>query len=160
MSKLKIEYVDIDSIQPYENNAREHRPEQIEQIKKSIQDYGNNDPIGVWHNIVVEGHGRLMALKELDYKEIPIIRLDNLTDEQRKAYILVHNKLTDNSTFDFEKLEAELAELQEKGIDMTDFGFENFDNIDLDAFFEEEEEEKEKKKKTVTCPHCGSIIEI
>lgn len=119
---LKIEYVDIDSIKPYENNTRLHSNEQIEQIKSSIEEFGNNDPIGVWHDEIVEGHGRYQALKELGYKEIPIIRLDNLTDEQRKAYGIVHNKLTDNSEFDFSKLEEELASLN--SIDMSKFGME------------------------------------
>ena len=119
---LKIEYVDIGSIKRYKNNAKLHPREQIEQIKKSIQDFGNNDPIAVWHNEIVEGHGRYDALKELGEKKIPIIRLDDLTDEQRKAYTLVHNKLTMNSDFDFNILDAELSSLD---FDMTEFGFED-----------------------------------
>ena len=124
---LKIEYVNIDSIKRYKNNAKLHPREQIEQIKKSIQEFGNNDPIAVWHNEIVEGHGRYDALKELGLKEIPIIRLDNLTDEQRKAYTLVHNKLTMNSDFDFNILDAELASLD---FNMEDFGF---DKLELNA---------------------------
>ena len=119
---LKIEYVDIDSIKPYENNTRLHSNEQIEQIKSSIEEFGNNDPIGVWHDEIVEGHGRYQALKELGYKEIPIIRLDNLTDEQRKAYGIVHNKLTDNSEFDFSKLDEEVEKL--KNLDLSQYGIE------------------------------------
>ena len=118
---LKIEYVDINSIKPYENNAKEHPKEQIEQIKKSIQEFGNNDPIAVWNNEIVEGHGRYEALKELGETNIPIIRLDNLTDEQRKAYTLVHNKLTMNSDFDLNILNGELFEIE--NINMGDFGF-------------------------------------
>ena len=91
MEKLKIEYVSIDDIKPYKNNAKLHPKEQIEQIKKSIEQFGMNDPIGIWKDEIVEGHGRLLALKELGYEEVPIIRLDHLTDEQRKAYILAHN---------------------------------------------------------------------
>ena len=121
---LKIEYVDIDTIRPYENNAKEHPIEQIEQIKKSIQEFGNNDPIAVWNNEIVEGHGRYEALKQLGEKSIPIIRLDNLTDQQRKAYTLVHNKLTMNSDFDFELLSQELDNILD--INMEDFGFDNF----------------------------------
>lgn len=85
--KLKVEYLPIDEIKPYENNAKIHTPEQIEQIKASIRQFGMNDPIGIWSkdNIIVEGHGRLIACLELGYTEIPIIRLDDLTDEQRKA---------------------------------------------------------------------------
>lgn len=118
---LKIEYVDIDSIKRYKNNAKLHPREQIEQIKKSIQEFGNNDPIAVWHNEIVEGHGRYDALKELGEKEIPIIRLDNLTDEQRKAYTLVHNKLTMNSDFDLNILNGELFDIE--SFNMEDYGF-------------------------------------
>lgn len=155
---LKIEYVDINSIKPYENNAKEHPREQIEQIKKSIQEFGNNDPIAVWNNEIVEGHGRYQALKELDIKEIPIIRLDNLTDEQRKAYILIHNKLTMNSDFDFDILNEELDNILD--IDMEDFGFLKTEKINLDDFFvDTPEQKKENKKETIVCPYCGKEFE-
>jgi ParB-like chromosome segregation protein Spo0J len=127
---LKIEYVNIDTIKPYANNAKQHPQEQIEQIKKSIQEFGNNDPIAVWQNEIVEGHGRYEALKQLGVDKIPIIRLDNLTDEQRRAYTLVHNKLTMNSEFDFNMLDKELADLD---IDMSVYGFEDLD-INPDEF--------------------------
>lgn len=117
---LKIEYVDISSIRPYKNNAKLHPSEQIEQIKKSIQEFGMNDPIGIWKDEIVEGHGRYEALKELGYTEVPIIRLDDLSNEQRKAYALVHNKLTMNTDFDIDILNNELEELS---FDMTEFGF-------------------------------------
>ena len=130
--KLLIEYVDIDSIKPYENNAKEHPKEQIEQIKKSIEQFGMDDPIGIWKDEIVEGHGRLIACKELGHKEVPIIRLDHLTDEERKAYTLAHNKLTMNSDFDLDILNDELTNFET--IDMSDFGF----DIDLDI--EEEQE--------------------
>ena len=119
--ELKIEYVDIDSIKPYLNNAKEHPAEQIEQIKKSILEFGMNDPIGIWKDEVVEGHGRLIACKELEFEKIPIIRLDHLSDEQRRAYILTHNKLTMNSDFDIDILNTELDDIL--NIDMSDFGF-------------------------------------
>lgn len=121
MEKLKIEYVDINSIKPYKNNAKKHPQEQIEQIKKSIEQFGMDDPIGVWKDEIVEGHGRLIACKELGFDEIPIIRLDHLTDEERKAYTLAHNKLTMNSDFDIDILNEELASFET--IDMGDFGF-------------------------------------
>ena len=131
MEKLKIEYVDINSIKPYKNNTKTHPKEQIEQIKKSIEKFGMDDPIGIWKNEIVEGHGRLIACKELGMTEIPIIRLDHLTDEERKAYTLAHNKLTMNSDFDLDILNDELATFQT--IDMSDFGF--------DLGFDEEEPE-------------------
>lgn len=121
MQKLTIEYVDINSIKPYQNNAKQHPQEQIEQIKKSIELFGMNDPIGIWKDEIVEGHGRIIACKELGMTEVPIIRLDHLTDEERKAYILAHNKLTMNSDFDIDILNAELEAIQT--INMQNFGF-------------------------------------
>lgn len=120
---LRIEYIPIEDIKPYENNAKLHPQEQIQQIKNSILEFGFDDPIAIWKdNIIIEGHGRLIAAQELGYKEIPVIRLDNLTDEQRRAYTLVHNKLTMNSGFDIEMLNIELGGIDR--IDMSDFGFE------------------------------------
>ena len=118
---LQIEYVGIDSIKPYENNARHHGTEDIKAIVKSIEEFGFNDPIGVWNNQIVEGHGRLMAAKELGMTEVPIIRLDELTDEQRKAYALAHNKTAELSDWDFNVLASELQDITD--IDMSEFGF-------------------------------------
>lgn len=118
---LKVEYVDINSIQPYKNNARKHDTKDITAIKKSIEEFGFNDPIGVWHDEIVEGHGRLLAAKELGFDKVPIIRLDALTEEQRKAYTLAHNKTAELSAWDFNVLDSELAEISD--IDMSQFGF-------------------------------------
>ena len=121
MADLKIEYVKLSEIKPYKGNAKTHPKEQVEQIKKSIQELGFNDPIGIWHNEIVEGHGRYFAAQELGLDTVPVIRLDGLTDEQRRAYTLIHNKLTMNSDFDFDILSAELDDIFD--IDMSDFGF-------------------------------------
>lgn len=121
MADLKIEYVKLSEIKPYKGNAKTHPKEQVEQIKKSIQELGFNDPIGIWHDEIVEGHGRYMAAQELGLDTVPVIRLDGLTDEQRRAYTLIHNKLTMNSDFDFDILSAELDDIFD--IDMSDFGF-------------------------------------
>lgn len=119
--ELKLEYVDIDELVPYLNNAKIHTAEQIEQIKKSIEEFGMNDPIAVWKdNEIIEGHGRLIALKELGWHKAPVIKLDHLTEQQRKAYILIHNKLTMNTGFDLDILQMELEDID---IEMSDFGF-------------------------------------
>ena len=125
--------MDLNSIKPYKNNAKTHPKEQIEQIKKSIEQFGMDDPIGVWNNEIVEGHGRLIACKELGYNEVPIIRLDHLTDEERKAYTLAHNKLTMNSDFDLDILNNEILSIDT--IDMSEFGF------DIDLGLDEDEQE-------------------
>ena len=87
-----------------------------------------NDPVAIWgdKNIIIEGHGRLEALKELGYTEVDCIRLDHLTEEERKAYTLAHNKLTLNTKFDIDLLEQELESLMD--IDMSDFGFEELNS--------------------------------
>lgn len=132
MDKLKIEYVDINTLKEYEKNAKLHPQEQIEQIKKSIQEFNMIDPIGVWKdNSIIEGNGRYKACMQLGIKEVPIIRLDHLTDEERKAYTLAHNKLTMNTDFDFNILDSELASII--NINMEDFDFE-ISNIDADDF--------------------------
>ena len=119
--KLQVEYIPLNEIKLYPNNAKIHTAEQIEQIKKSIKEFGFNDPIGIWHEECVEGHGRIIAATELGLETVPVIRLDELTDEQRKAYMLVHNKLTMNTDFDIDILNLELDDIVD--IDMTQYGF-------------------------------------
>lgn len=148
---LVIEYVPIDSVVLYEKNAKLHPEEQIEQIAKSIQEFGFNDPIGIWNNQIVEGHGRFLAAKQLGIEEIPVIRLDDLTDEQRRAYMLAHNKLTMNSGFDINLLNEELANLS---FDMSDFGFEEATQS-LTAGTEIDVDEYDDNKFECTCPKCG-----
>lgn len=128
---MKIETVDINSLKPYENNAKIHTPEQISQIMASIKEFGNNDPIAVdENNVVIEGHGRLAALQQLGYKTVEVIRLTHMTEDQKRAYILVHNKLTMNTGFDFNILDAELANITD--INMSEFSFDTVDISPLD----------------------------
>lgn len=134
---MKIENISIEKLTPYKNNAKKHPKKQVEEIMNSIREFGMNDPIGIWgkDNIIVEGHGRYLACKKLGMTEVPCIRLDNLTDEQRKAYTLAHNKVAE-SEFDWDMIELELEDIN---IDMGQFGFE---------FVDEEEEHKEEQSNT------------
>ena len=124
MPKLQIEYVPTVTLKAYDKNAKIHTPEQVRQIVQSIKDFGFNDPIAIKGDIVVEGHGRLLAAQELGIKEVPIVRLDHLTEAQRKAYTIVHNQLTMNTGNDLDILNAELEELAATDIDMSVFGLE------------------------------------
>ena len=158
---MEIITIPLDELHPDPSNAKDHPAWQIEQIKNSIETFGNLDPIGVWgdDNLIVEGHGRYEALKQLGYNEAECIRLDWLTDEERRAYALAHNKLTMNTNFDFSVLDLELDKIQ--GIDMSQFGFEanDFDSSNLDDLFADAPD-KEKEPKKIQCPHCGEWIEI
>ena len=123
MENLEIKYLNIDALTPYEKNARRHAEEDLSGIEASIREFGFLDPIGIWgdKNIIVEGHGRLMAAKAIGMKEVPTIRLDNLTDEQRRAYALAHNKTAELSSWDIDLLDFELDSITD--IDMSAFGF-------------------------------------
>ena len=134
---MKIEVLNINDLIPYEMNAKLHPREQIEQIKQSIIEFNNNDPIAIdENNVVIEGHGRLKALTELGYEQVECIRLSHLNDDQKKAYRLVHNKLTMNSDFDMGMLEEEINKI--KDINLFEFGFDLFEEV-------EQKEEKEEK---------------
>ena len=152
---MKIEYMPIEELKPYANNAKVHTAEQIEQIKQSIKEFGFNDPIAIWrNNEIIEGHGRLIAASEMGLEKVPVIRLDGLTDQQRKAYILIHNKLTMDTGFNFDLLMDELDNLT---IDMAKYGFDldeedpdyDLGNKELDA------EEFGDEKFEYECPECG-----
>lgn len=135
---LKIEQLPVEALQEYENNARDHGQVDIEAIKESITMFGFNDPIGIWSddNVIVEGHGRLLAAKELGMTEVPCIRLDHMTDEERRAYAIAHNKTAELSTWNPEKLNLELAGI--KSIDMTKLGLEPLpEEVDLDDIVED-----------------------
>lgn len=113
---MKIETMKTDDLIPYARNSKEHPEAQINQIAASIQEFGMNDPVAIWHDkehnpIIVEGHGRVLALQKLRIDECPTISLDNLTDEQRRAYTLVHNQLTMNTGFNPAMLVEEVEEL-------------------------------------------------
>lgn len=134
MPELRVTMTPTSELVPYAGNAKEHPDEQVEQIARSISDFGFNDPVGVWHGpdgspVIVEGHGRVLAAQRLGMEELPTIALDHLTDEQRKAYVHVHNPTTLTSGFDLEVLQAELQALPE--FDWGSYGF------DLDEVLEE-----------------------
>lgn len=130
---LEVEYRKVSEISPDPGNAKIHNAEQIEQIKKSIEEFGFNDPIAIDENgEIIEGHGRLLAAIDLGMQEVPVITLTGLTEQEKAAYGLVHNKLTMNTPFDYEILKMELEDI--KDIDMSDFSF----NLHEDFFSDDE----------------------
>lgn len=144
MEELNIVYKPIKELKPYKKNAKKHSKEQVEQIANSIKEFGFTQPVIIdKHNSVVAGHGRILGAKKAGLKQVPTVCLEDLTEEQIKAYRLVDNKLNE-SEWDTELLNTELQELWNIGeIDMGQFDF------DIDALFSEDEPtEKEVKFKT------------
>lgn len=138
--ELKIDYLKASELKPYDKNTRKHEEHDVREIAKSIEKYGFSDPIGVWgkENLIVEGHGRLLAAKLLGLEEVPVIHLDHLSDEERREYAIMHNRTAELSSWDFDVLAEEMAELN-----LNDFDF-NIDNLvfsdaDLDTVGELEE---------------------
>lgn len=153
---LKIEMLATDSLQEYEGNARQHGEIDITAIKESIEMFGFNDPIGIWgDNVIVEGHGRLIAAKELGMTEVPCIRLDHMNDEERRAYALAHNKTAELSSWNFPQLNLELAGI--KSLDMSKLNFQSFEESEEYKAFEQ----KFKIEKTTDdCYTPKSIYDV
>ena len=157
---MKIIEVEVNKLKEYGNNPRINDGA-VDAVAKSIQEYGFKVPVIIDENyVIVAGHTRKLAAIKLGLAKVPCIVADDLTPEQIKSFRLVENKTNELAQWDFEKLEEELKELQETGISLTDFGFEEYEDINIDDFFVDKGEDKEKKKKTITCPNCGEIIEI
>lgn len=149
MPELKVVTVRTDELVPYAGNAKLHPNEQIDQIAQSIQEFGNNDPIAVWHNDrgemeIVEGHGRVLALNKLGITEAPVIFLDHLSDNQRRAYTHIHNQLTMNTGFDAEVLREELECLD--GFDMEVYGFDLGMDVSSDEWTPQDESYENEDK--------------
>lgn len=136
MPELEVVKVPTADLLEYQNNAKEHPSLQVDQIAASIEQFGFNNPILAWHNDngepeIVAGHGRLMAARKLGLEKLPVVFLDHMSEEQRRAYILVDNQLTMNSGFDIDILDEELARID---IDMSDFGLDVSCQIDFEDF--------------------------
>lgn len=130
MKAEKIEQIKVDDLIPYVRNARTHSTEQVAQIAGSIKEFGFNNPILIdKDNGVIAGHGRLAAARKLKLESVPCVRLEHLTDAQRKAYILADNRIALNSDWEADLLATELEELKDLGVDLEGLGF-NSDEID------------------------------
>lgn len=154
----KIENVDPKKLIPYTNNAKIHNDMQLEKIKESIKSFGFITPCLIDKDFnIIAGHGRVMAALELELEDVPCVFLEGLSENQKKAYILADNKLSELADWNMELIDKELAQLAAEGFDisLTGFGFSNQIKqeinegieIDLDFFGDE--------KFKYECPECG-----
>ena len=124
---LKVEYVKIDSLAPYPFNNKVHTAKQISDIAISIKRFGFNQPIVIdKDSVIVAGHGRLEAAKKLGYKEVPVVRVSELTESEIKAYRILDNKVSADTGYDFENLKIEVRSLEDAGLDTKEFSFDEF----------------------------------
>lgn len=134
-NKTDYPFIDINELKPYENNARLHPKEQIDKIVNSIQEFGFITPVIIdENNTILVGHGRTQAANQAGLKKVPYRRITDLSEEQKRAYILADNKLSDIAEWDDELLKMELENIS---LDMTAFGFDDFE-IDIEENTEAE----------------------
>ncbi len=121
-----IEHRSVQELIPYANNARTHSPEQIEQIARSITEFGFVNPVLIGpDNVLVAGHGRLLAAQQLGMKKVPAIVLGHLTDTQRRALVIADNQLAQNAGWNYELLASELDELRIEDFNVDLLGFDD-----------------------------------
>lgn len=147
-------------LKPYENNPRNNAAA-VAVVANSIKEFGFKIPIVVDANdVIICGHTRFLAAKELGLKSVPCIIADDLTPEQVKAFRLIDNKSAELSGWNFLLLDEELADICT--INMEDFGFKEeitaVDSIDISEFLKNDD--GEKKPKRIQCPSCGEWIEL
>lgn len=132
---LAVSYISPEEVKPYQNNPKKHSEKQITQIINSIKEFKFNNPILIdENNVLIAGHGRLLASKHLQIKEIPAIRLTHLTESQKKAYRIADNKLTENGAWDTDLLKIEFEEIQKLNLDLN-LDITGFDNQEIDLLF-------------------------
>jgi DNA modification methylase len=127
---MQIKEVAVDKLIPYAKNSRTHSLEQVAQIAASIKEFGFRNPILVDGVGIIAGHGRLMAAQKLGLDQVPTIDCSDMTESQKKAYIIADNKLALNAGWDNAMLTIELQDLEDEGFDLTLTGF---DDKELDA---------------------------
>lgn len=164
MNDLKVEYRNIKELIPYCNNSRTHSDEQVLQIASSIKEFGFTNPVLIdGQGGIIAGHGRIMAAQKLKMDEVPTITLSDLSEAQKKAYIIADNKLALNSGWDADILKVEMERLGELGFDLSLTGF---DDIELGNMFLDGEDLTEPDSSTkeidtdeyemsCICPKCG-----
>ena len=127
---MKVEAKSIDEIKPYENNPRDN-DDAVDAVANSIKEFGWQQPIVVDNDgVIVAGHTRYKAAKKLGLKHVPVVVADNLTPDQVKAYRLADNKTAELADWDMDLLNDELDQIRD--IDMSDFGFDDLDSLELE----------------------------
>lgn len=143
---VQLREVKIAALIPYERNAKKHSAEQIRKIGKSIEAVGFISPCLVDKDMnVIAGHGRIMAAQEIGLEKVPCVFVEGLTEEQRRAYIIADNRLSEFSDWDMDKVTEELKDLADYNIGMLDFEIDGLEEVEIE--FDQAEAPEEKKEK-------------
>lgn len=156
MAKIaEMQEVSLDLLRPYEKNAKVHGEKQLEQLANSIKEFGFLSPCLVERGTynLIAGHGRVEAARRLGMETVPCVFVEDISEEQRRAYILADNRLTELGGWDYETVDAELKELYEAGFDISLTGFE----LDLDKV-ETDTGESVKVDPTVLLPESRIFV--
>jgi ParB-like chromosome segregation protein Spo0J len=166
--KQKLEYIAIGDLKPYEANSRTHSAEQVQQIARSIEEFGFTNPVLIdQDNGIIAGHGRVEAAKQVSMDLIPCIRLSHLSEAQKRAYVIADNKLALNAGWDDATLRSEIEALQDLEFDIALLGFNDVEmqQILSDVNFDPATEDDQGKldqldPKWIACPHCGKEFDL
>ena len=137
---LNVQQIALEQLVPYARNARTHSDSQVAQIAGSIAEFGFVNPVLIGgDNIIIAGHGRVMAAKKLGLQTVPTIKLDHLTENQRRALVIADNKIAENAGWDEELLRLELQNLTDEDFDLGLLGFDDVELDDLLASLDDDE---------------------
>ena len=128
---MQIKEIEVSKLIPYANNSRTHDDAQVAQLAASIKEFGFRNPILVDGVGIIAGHGRLLAARKLGLEKVPTIDCSDMTETQKKAYIIADNKLALNSGWDSELLKLEITDLQNTDFDLTKLGFSEMELANL-----------------------------
>jgi hypothetical protein len=124
IDKQQIEYVQLSALTPYARNSRTHSPEQVKRIAASIREFGFTNPVLIdADGTIIAGHGRVLAAQHLQMDTVPVVRLDYMTEQQKRAYVIADNRLALDAGWDEELLRVELDTLHADGYDVAMTGF-------------------------------------
>jgi len=165
---MNIETIAVDLLIPYARNSRTHSDEQVAQIAASIREFGFTNPVLIdGQDGIIAGHGRVLGARKLGMKSVPCIRLDHLTENQKRAYIIADNKLALNAGWDESMLALEFEELRGEDFDLSLIGFaeEDLSRLINGVNFEPGTEAEQGKldelaPQIVECPHCGESFNV
>lgn len=142
--------VPIARLKPYQKNSRTHSPEQIKQVVASIREFGWTNPVLInSEGVILAGHARVQAAKQLDLTDVPCISLDGLTEAQARAYIIADNKLALNAEWDTELLKLELLDLKNLDFDLELLGF---SEKELAGYLQPPKEERSTEGESCAIP--------